>query len=185
MCICHTIRELHSEVELIILQHPDESNRAKGTARILNLSLGSCRILVGEDFTQNAELNNLLQDKSYNHWVLFPNKNSLSVDHLKEGQSKKHRVILLDGTWKKALKIWHLSKNLHHLTSLALPENIEGNYRIRKSPSSNSLSTVEAGYHLLTIIEPSRDFTPLIDSFNQMIDMQFEQIPSHIRNKNY
>ncbi|MBD1558004.1 DTW domain-containing protein [Vibrio sp. S9_S30] len=195
MCICHTIQNLHSEVELIILQHPDEVHRAMGTARILNLSLDSCRILVGENFTENAELNTLLQDDSYIHWVLFPNEKSVPVTQLSSAhlgntlgsrsEMKKIRVLLIDGTWKKAYKIWRLSENLHCLLSVALPDSLKGNYRIRKAPSSNSLSTVEAGFHLLNILEPSQDFTPLIESFNQMVDRQFKHIPSHIRTQNY
>ncbi|RTZ21991.1 tRNA-uridine aminocarboxypropyltransferase [Vibrio penaeicida] len=185
MCICHTIQNLHSEVELIILQHPDEVHRAMGTARILNLSLDSCRIFVGENFSEHTELNDLLQDDSYNHSVLFPSEESVPVSRLGNDEIRKHRVLLIDGTWKKAYKIWRLSENLHSLTSVALPVDLEGNYRIRKAPSSNSLSTVEAGFHLLNILDVTRDFTPLIESFNQMVDMQFKHIPPHIRAQNY
>ena len=94
MCICHTIQNLHSEVELIILQHPDEVHRAMGTARILNLSLDSCRILVGENFSEHTELNDLLQAASYSHSVLFPSEESVPISHLDNHEIRKHRVLL-------------------------------------------------------------------------------------------
>ncbi|UAB69388.1 DTW domain-containing protein [Vibrio sp. SCSIO 43132] len=185
MCICHTIQSLHSEVELLILQHPDEVNRAMGTARILKLSLANTHVLIGEDFTNDERLAQLLEDDAYHHCVLFPQKSSLSVSEIAKHKGKKLRVILLDGTWKKAYKMWRLNTMLHDLPCIALPENLEGNYRIRKAPSSNSLSTVEAGFHVLRLLDSSRDFSPLLESFERMVDMQFSHIPPHVRSKNY
>ncbi|MEF1187103.1 DTW domain-containing protein, partial [Vibrio sinaloensis] len=94
-------------------------------------------------------------------------------------------IILLDGTWKKAYKMWQLSSNLQTLPLIRLPENLQGNYRIRKAPSDNSLSTVEAGYHILQLLEPEADFSPLISAFSQMIEFQIKQMPPGVFEKNY
>ncbi len=93
------------------------------------------------------------------------------------------RVILIDGTWRKAYKIWQLSSNLHTLPSIHLPEGLKGQYLIRKAPSENSLSTVEAGYHMLSILEPERDFSPLLTAFEKMIQFQIDQMPKEVFEK--
>lgn len=186
-CICQWIQSLPSKVELVILQHPSESNRPMGTARILTLSLANSHCFVGEDFSQHSALNQLLAQPEVPHFVLYPGEGAVNhqyvADHVAKAQ--KLRIILLDGTWKKAYKMWQLSSNLHVLPLIRLPENLQGNYRIRKAPSDNSLSTVEAGYHILRLLQPETDYSSLITAFNQMIEFQIEQMPPGVFERNY
>jgi len=183
-CICQWITPLKSDVELIILQHPSEEHRPMGTARILSLSLKNSVTIVGEDFSDNERLNALLADEQYQHVILYPSEHSVPVESVTR-PDKKLRVILLDGTWKKAFKMWQVSSNLHALSTVHLPKDLKGNYRIRKAPSENSLSTVEAGYHLLNLLEGDRDFSPLLTAFDQMIQFQINQMPPGVFEKNY
>ncbi|MGO2158857.1 MAG: tRNA-uridine aminocarboxypropyltransferase [Vibrio toranzoniae] len=183
-CICQWVTPLESNVELIILQHPSEEHRPMGTARILSLSLENSVTLVGEDFSDNTKLNELLTDEDYQHVILYPSEHSVSVESVTR-PSKKMRVVLLDGTWKKAFKMWQVSSNLHALDTVHLPKDLKGNYRIRKAPSENSLSTVEAGYHLLSLLECDRDFSSLLTAFDQMIQFQINQMPPGVFEKNY
>ncbi len=187
-CICSWIVPLESEVELIILQHSSEEHRPLGTARILKLSLNNCICLVGEDFSQDNTLNNLLTDNRYQHLILYPSEQSICLSELAEDERcnrKKTRLILLDGTWKKAYKMWQLSRNLHSLPTVKLPKNLHGGYTIRKAPSENSLSTVEAGFHALSLLEPNNDFTPLLTAFENMIEFQIAQMPPGVFENNY
>jgi DTW domain-containing protein YfiP len=108
---------------------------------------------------------------------------TLSADE--SASVKKIRLILLDGTWKKAYKMWQLSTNLHAIPTVKLPENLQGHYTIRKAPSENSLSTVEAGYHALSLVEPDKDFEPLLTAFEKMIEFQIAQMPPGVFEKNY
>ncbi|MDN3699958.1 tRNA-uridine aminocarboxypropyltransferase [Vibrio artabrorum] len=183
-CICQWVTPLESNVELIILQHPSEEHRPMGTARILSLSLNNSVTIVGEDFSHNEQLNALLDDQQYQHVILYPSEHSVSVESMTH-PSKPLRVILLDGTWKKAFKMWQVSRNLHSLSTVHLPKALKGNYRIRKAPSENSLSTVEAGYHLLSLLESDGDFSSLLTAFDQMIQFQINQMPPGVFEKNY
>ncbi|MDW6003529.1 tRNA-uridine aminocarboxypropyltransferase [Vibrio mangrovi] len=184
-CLCSTIVPLSSAVELIILQHPTEVRKPAGTARILTLSLKNAQCLVGENFTDHDELNALLREPDVCHYVLYPGDDSECVGVIEPPQTEqqRRRVILLDGTWKKAYKMWQLSTNLHSLPRLHLPESLQGDYRIRKAPRDNCLSTVEAGYHLLSAWQPHLDFSPLLHSFEQMIQFQLAQMPPEVRDR--
>ncbi len=186
-CICDSIQSLDSGLELIILQHPTEEHRPMGTARILTLSLMNCHHFIGEDFSRHDELNQLLCEDEVDHFVLYPGDRALSVTEYQNqaNPAYKQRAILLDGTWKKAYKMWQLSTNLHNLPAVRLPGEINGNYRIRKAPNDNALSTVEAGYHLLSLWQPESDFTPLLVAFEQMIDFQIAQMPAGVFERNY
>ncbi|MGF1758940.1 DTW domain-containing protein [Photobacterium sagamiensis] len=193
-CICRWIQVIDAKTELWILQHPSELNRAIGTARILTLSLPNARLWVGEDFSQHDELNALLAKSGREVWLVYPGEDSVPISSLastniastspKKGTTRT--LILLDGTWKKAYKMWQLSTNLHHLPSVNLDNVENGNYRIRKSPKEQGVSTVEAGYLALAALEGQPEmFAPLLDVFNQMIDYQIQQMPAGVYQKNY
>ncbi|CAM3650213.1 DTW domain protein [Vibrio aerogenes CECT 7868] len=183
-CICPLIVSLASEVELIILQHPTEVRRPLGTARILQLSLPNSHCFTGENFTTHPQLNQLLSEPDTSHFVLYPGEGATCISAVPVPHpQQKVRVILLDGTWKKAYKMWQLSENLHELPRLALPENLKSNYQIRKAPREGCLSTVEAGYHLLSYWQPGQDFTPLLTCFEQMIQFQVAHMSPEVRRR--
>ncbi|CAM4221174.1 tRNA-uridine aminocarboxypropyltransferase [Vibrio agarivorans] len=186
-CICEYIVSIDASVELIILQHESEQNHPLGSARILDLSLARTHLFIGEDFSQHEQLNLLLADKRYQHAILYPSELAVDLTQFASqiAPEMKYRVILLDGTWKKAYKMWQLSKNLHSVPCVALPKSLKGEYQIRKAPSDNALSTVEAGYHALSILEPNTNFVPLVDAFKQMIQFQIDQMPPGVFERNY
>lgn len=190
-CICRWIQVLDAKTELWILQHPSEVKRAIGTARILTLSLPNARLWVGEDFSGHAEINALLAEPDREAWVVYPGEGAWPISQLASQPEssvspKRRTLILLDGTWKKAYKMWQLSANLRQLPTVALDMAAEGNYRIRKSPKDQGVSTVEAGYLALSALENDPEkFTPLLDVFNRMIDFQIRQMPEGVFERNY
>ena len=190
-CICEWIIPISTEVELIILQHPTEAKRPLGTAKILALSLANCRTFIGENFTEHTELNQLLADDNCQHQVLFLDGSSQAISSSLSSK-KKPCIILLDGTWKKAYKMWQLSTNLHALPKVHLDTELSGNYRVRKAPKDNALSTAEAGYHVLSQLdtEPTQaidtdKFGSILTAFDNMIEFHISQMPEGVYQKNY
>lgn len=191
-CICEWITPITTDVELIILQHPTEAKRPLGTAKILSLSLANCRTFIGENFTEHNELNQLLAQDDYLHQVLFLDNESKEINGQKIDSDQKQRIILLDGTWKKAYKMWQLSTNLHGLPKVHLDTELSGNYRVRKAPKDNALSTAEAGYHVLSqldldgsIVEDGDKFDSILIAFDNMIEFHISQMPEGVYQKNY
>ncbi|MGF1906460.1 tRNA-uridine aminocarboxypropyltransferase [Aliivibrio salmonicida] len=191
-CICEWITPITTDVELIILQHPTEAKRPLGTAKILSLSLANCRTFIGENFTEHNELNQLLAQDDYLHQVLFLDSESKAINGKKIDSDQKQRIILLDGTWKKAYKMWQLSTNLHGLPKVHLDTELSGNYRVRKAPKDNALSTAEAGYHVLSqldldgsIVGDGDKFDSILTAFDNMIEFHISQMPKGVYQKNY
>lgn len=184
-CICPLISQIDNDIPLIVLQHPSEVKQPLGTARILSLSLPGCEVIVGEDFTDNAQLNTLLNGDT-DYAVLYPGENALPISSWAKERTKTQGLILLDGTWRKAFKMWQLSKNLHALPCVSLEGIAQGNYRIRKSPKAEGLSTVEAGFYALaTMSGEAKHYMPLLDAFNGMIDFQIQQMPPGVYERHY
>lgn len=182
-CICSTIEVIDNRYFLHILQDPSEEKKAIGTARILDLSLQRCKISIGETF--DAGLFDL--DNSY---LLFPDPAAIPVSELHAMQNttinQQSQFILLDGSWKKAYKLLMSNPFLQALPKVVINVDQKSRYRIRKSPREDGLSTVEAGYYLLSQLENNSDkFKPLLKSFEYMIDYQISKIPPAIYQKHY
>ncbi|USH03314.1 DTW domain-containing protein [Grimontia kaedaensis] len=187
-CICPFIQKIESDVPVIVLQHPSEVKQPIGTARILSLSLPNCRLIVGEDFSDNDELNQLLHSDVH-YALLYPAETSEPIGNWQldgMSQNKQRGLILLDGTWRKAFKMYQLSQNLQALPCVKLDDIQSGNYRIRKSPVDGGLSTVEAGFYALSAMAgDSEPFQPLMTAFNEMIEFQIKQMPPGVFERHY
>jgi len=180
-CICGTIKSINNVHHLHILQDPSEEKKAIGTARILTLSLNKVELTIGKIFDeQHFDLNNT--------YLLFPSEDAIPAEQLVEQSviDESSQFILLDGSWKKAYKLLMSNPFLQNIPKIAINVDTKSNYRLRKSPRKDGLSTVEAGYYLLSQLENDTEkFTPLLKSFEFMIDYQISQMPADIYQRHY
>lgn len=165
-CICAFIIKISNKIPVLVLQHPSEIKQSKGTVALLKRSLRDCRVIIGEDFTHNDELNTLIL--SHQSILLYPSDNaqtligqfyssktSISTKKGTNANLKPPLLIILDGTWKKAYRMFMLSSNLHCINHACLPQSIanNGQYLIRKVAKKNALSSLEAVCYALAILE--------------------------------
>ena len=168
-CICSFISKTNNRIPVLVLQHPSEVKQSKGTVALLQRSLNICQVLIGENFTENSELSKIL--KQHQPILLYPGESaqellktvncgsSVSVENTKAVEVKPLLLVILDGTWKKAYRMFMLSKNLHSLTQVSLPEFLanNGRYLIRKVAKKNALSSLEATCYALALLEGELD----------------------------
>lgn len=186
-CFCHTITPQHNELALTILQHPSEVKHARGTAKIVELSLDNCEVIIGEDFSDNDAFNQLFNQDSAKLLLLYPGEHAITpaqfTQQLAESNTESlsdYRVIVIDGSWKKAYKIFRLNPRLADIPCIGIDASFESNYRIRKSSREDSLSTLEACHALLSQVEGDK-FSGLLTSFDYMIDFQLKAMPSDVQ----
>ncbi|MBL0596972.1 DTW domain-containing protein [Aeromonas jandaei] len=173
-CLCEYIVPLENRTPLYILQHPYEVAHPKGTAALLAASLQQAEIRVGEDFSRDRWLNDLLADPSLCCYLLWPDEEAISPAELRGQMASVSPAatavafILLDGTWRKAFRMLQSNPALARLPRIGLGA-IAGQYAIRKKPFPEALSTIEAGYHLLSQWEgePER-YAPLLTLFERL-----------------
>lgn len=183
-CYCHKIVKVKNISKVIILQHPSETKHPLNTARIAALSFQNCEVIIGEDFSDHQKLNKILRNEDC--FLLFPSSDAANIQAIRNqaNKNKPMTLILLDGSWKKAKKIFYLSKNLHTLTKVQLASEYSSRYRIRKQPSHHYLSTLEALTYALNTLEES-DFSRVFEAFDYMIDFQIKKMGSLIYQRNY
>ena len=157
-CVCAAIIPMKCAVQVTILQDPSESQHAKNTARLIPLILPNCDIIVGntpEDFA--ALCTRLHPEIAQGHCaVIYPSPSALCVENLATTNNTSSRppfshLILLDGSWRKAKKIWLSNPWLHTLPVLSFAQVPDGQYHIRHTQLTDSLSTLEALAHTLQI----------------------------------
>ncbi|WP_426078620.1 tRNA-uridine aminocarboxypropyltransferase [Janthinobacterium sp. PSPC3-1] len=182
-CICQWVRPLPHQVEILLLQHPLEVHNAKGSARLLHLSLPNSRLVAGESFAA-GELDALLAGK---HNVLLypdtPGDRSLGIapppplDASLLLDPAGLRLVVLDATWRKSRKMLYLNPALQRLPRLPLRDTPPSHYLIRKAHAPDQLSTLEATcYALMQLEDEAARFAPLITAFDGFVAQQLSYI---------
>ena len=173
VCVCSVITQIAVDVEIIILQHPSEKNRAKNTARLVSLVVPDAKVVVGESAADFEQIKQRLVDRESagaRAAVLFPSPESTILSENFESASNIiQTLILIDGTWRKAKKMWQLNPWLWTLVVFRLEAGSKSRYRIRKGSQAGGLSTLEAAALALEIVEDA-DTEPLYKAFEAMQD---------------
>lgn len=191
-CICTFVSPVQNKIHVVILQHPSEISQTKGTVSLLAKSLHYCQVIIGEDFSDNEQLNQVLAQ--YNCLLLYPSEKSkvlssdlhcclvnskLQNDQELAKEFKKYCLIVIDGTWKKAYKMFKLSQTLQQIPQVCLPESLAstGQYHIRKVAKNNALSSLEACCFALSLLEGSDKYQTLLAKFNDFNQFQLSFRP--------
>ena len=168
-CLCALVTPVRNDVDVLVLQHPDEAGEAKGSARLLRLSLARCRVLVGEVF-EPARLLELLDGDVSGNALLYPSETG--ADPLDRSPAAlPRRLVVLDGTWRKSLRMLHENPLLQTLPRWSVAPVEAARYRaLRKARLPAQLSTLEAACAALREIEaaPAR-YAPLLSAFDRFV----------------
>ena len=192
------------QLEVLILQHPLEATNPKGSARLLHLCLPGSRLYIGESWRADAlhamlngpldaldALNQAAGDVGKTHapkqvLLLYPDTDHVPAlaqapapPNAQRGAPHSLRLVVLDGTWRKSLKMLHLNPALQQLPRLALQDLPESRYRIRQAHQPDQRSTFEATCAAMAQLEPQADtrsaphFTQvLLNAFDRFIAQQ-------------
>jgi len=179
VCYCHTVMKVSNHWPVSILQHPQESKHAIGTARIAELSLSHCQLEVGERLDTGRTVLELPQTV-----LIYPGDDAAELDSL-VGSSPK-TLLFLDASWRKSHRMLMESPELQSLPKISLRPDQVSRYRIRKSSTTDSLSTLEAIVFALSVLERDSDkYLPLLQTMDWMIEKQIECMGEAVFNKNY
>jgi hypothetical protein len=95
------------------------------------------------------------------------------------------QLILIDGTWSKATRVYYEHGWLHSLPQYKLPlgKRTSRYKNLRKEPKKEYLSTLESGAWALQLIEPGlvEEIEGVLDSFGEMIKRQAEYQAEAVR----
>jgi DTW domain-containing protein len=173
VCYCAAIAPLETRTRVVFLQHPREEQLGIGTARMASLCLPSSELHVGLRFSGSPALLKAIDDPERPAYLLFPGPDAIDV--ATAPPTGPITLIVVDGTWAQAKKIVRSTPELAALPRYTFIAPAPSNYRIRRPPRLEYLSTIESMAHVLGVIEgdPTR-FLALHAPFQKMVEAQLE-----------
>lgn len=187
-CYCEWIQPFDPQIQFVILIHPIEVRRRIATGRMSFLSLKNSKLISGHNYTNNAQLNKILNDPGNHCMMLYPGRLSKNITPMSQEErfdlvppDKKLTLVVIDGTWSTARKMVHLSQNIKSLPRICFSPETPSNFRVRQQPRRECVSTIEAIHHTLELLGPAcglRTQTRIHDSlmkiFDNMVNRQIE-----------
>jgi DTW domain-containing protein YfiP len=139
-CVCeHIITPIKTNTKFIILMHPKEYRKTKnGTGHMTNNSLENCELYVGIDFTNHKRVNELLDDKTYEPYILYPDVDSIKLNTqtpiiILSAYSQKEMLLeAIDlGISKYFIKPFDIESFIEYLKELSNKINKEKDYTLK------------------------------------------------------
>ncbi len=169
LCICDSISPIENKIALLILQHPQEQDRAHGTARLTALHFKNAVLKIGLSWPSLSKaLGRQVADPS--RWAVLylgsakvaeleTDRDIVAIDRKGEIEENQRAIlkdiegiVLLDGTWSQAKALWWR------------------NAWMLREPRRDGLSTIEAAAMLLAGIEKRPDIAETLHrSFERML----------------
>ncbi|GAB3106134.1 DTW domain-containing protein [Aestuariicella hydrocarbonica] len=183
-CFCDLVVNVTPAVEVIIWQHPSEAGHAKGTVPLLARCLTNSQLIIAETLNR-CDFEKRVGPTARQLQLLFPTDQLQPAPAQDMGSNRLHvptagqlRLLVLDGTWRKARKLLYLNPWLSELRPYPLTAPGPGRYSIRKAEKPGQLSTLEAVCAAISQAEKSASHSlPILQAFDQYLIRLSQQNP--------
>lgn len=173
LCLCRLITPVPNRTEVVILQHVRERFHPFGSVRLLDAALERCRVHVA--FRTSGKRVDTALPLPDGAALLYPRPGARTIETLPEAE-RPRSLVLLDGTWSQAHRLYRDNPWLQRLPHLSLKPTAPSLYRVRREPHPHCLSTLEAAVHALSVLEPDCEGLPdLLGVFARMNAQQLER----------
>jgi hypothetical protein len=188
LCVCDAVETIKARTSVLILQHPQEQDRALGTARLTALHFADAVLKIGLSWPSLSKaLGRRVHDPS--RWAVLY-LGSAKVDDLdtdraivainRKGEIEDNQrailediegIVLLDGTWSQAKALWWRNAWMLKCQRVILgPRQVSRYGKLRKEPRRDGLATIEAAAMMLAALERRPDIeATLLESFERML----------------
>ncbi len=171
LCVCSGVVALDTRLQVVIVQHPQEQDKALGTARLTAAHFNKAEVKVGLSWPSLAKLLGRPADASRWGVLYLGSLKAVDLDPLADvvvlnGKATAAHpdqaailtglegVIVLDGTWSQAKALWWRNAWLLKCQRIILNPSSPSRYgKLRYEPRRDSLSTLEAVALLMSRLE--------------------------------
>jgi DTW domain-containing protein len=198
LCICDSVTPIENKVSLLILQHPQEQDRALGTARLTAMHFENAVVKIGLSWPSLSKaLGRPVDDPS--RWaVLYLGSAKVSeldtdaeiVAINRKGEIEPHQrailgdiegIVLLDGTWSQAKALWWRNAWMLKCQRIILGPKRASRYgQLRREPRGDGLSTIEAAAMLLAGLEKRPDIAETLNGCFERMLARYRQVQAEM-----
>ncbi len=174
-CCCPWARPGRSPLRFVLLMHHKEPMKPTNTGRLIAEILPDTQAFCWDRTEPDPALLALLSDPAYQPILVFPASHAEPervIDQLPTNAGgRQPLLILLDGTWKQARRMFQ-SDELADLPVLSVAPEVASRYRLRSAAHPHQLATAEVAAQVLAIAGDQRNAQAL-DAFFQVFTRRY------------
>jgi tRNA-uridine aminocarboxypropyltransferase len=188
LCICDSVTPIQNRISLLILQHPQEQDRALGTARLAALHFANATFKIGLSWPSLARAlgrpvadparwavlylgSSKVADLETDAEIVAINRKGELAERQRAILDRIEGVVLLDGTWSQAKALWWRNPWMLKCQRIILGPRRPSRYgQLRREPRRDGLSTIEAAAMLIAGLEKRPDIAATLNAgFERML----------------
>jgi DTW domain-containing protein YfiP len=153
-CVCSVMNPIETKANVSLIVHVSELKLTSNTAQFVEKILpNQAQIFIRGRVNDNFEADPILS-RPGRALFLFPDENSLTLDDdfLKYHPGPYH-LIIPDGNWNQAKRVKKREEKFNTIPTVKLPEGLIGEYKLRKAPRPDWVSTYEATAYALGVLD--------------------------------
>ncbi|MBY5994046.1 tRNA-uridine aminocarboxypropyltransferase [Ferrimonas balearica] len=173
-CCCAWARPGQSPLRFCLLMHHKEPMKPTNTGRLIAETLPDTLAYCWDRTEPDPALVALLSDPAYQPMVVFPGQYAEPervVESIEVSSAKRPLLILLDGTWKQARRMFQ-SDLLTGLPVLSITPEALSRYKLRSAAHEHQLATAEVAAQVLAIAGDQRN-AQVLDAFFQVFSQRY------------
>lgn len=159
LCTCTWRKSLVTEARFLLIMYDDEVLKPSNSGRLIADLVPDTHAYIWSRVQANREMLSLIHDPNYQAYVIFPREYAtegqpvvaqLPINHgferdnvLSHDETKPPLFIMLDGSWREAIKMFRKSPYLHQLPLLSFSAEHTAQYMLRKGSHDFQLGTCE------------------------------------------
>lgn len=182
-CICDHVPKTSSDVGFLLLMYDTEVLKPSNTGRLIADLIPDTYAFLWSRTQENQQLLDLLDDQQWQPYVVFPKQYAdserkvyTSAVHVPIG--KKPLLIMLDGSWREAKKMFRKSPYLERFPMISIDldmfEGDKSRYQIRNAAISNQLATAEVAARVLAMVGEEHN-SQLLDLWFDVFNFQYQR----------
>ncbi|MGI2173741.1 tRNA-uridine aminocarboxypropyltransferase [Shewanella ulleungensis] len=180
-CTCKHRQYLVTQVSFMLLMYNDEVLKPTNSGRLIADLIPDTHAFLWTRTDTDQQMLALLADERYQPYLVFPQQyienqqaivNQILPDNLRQinGTVKIPLLVMLDGSWREAIKMYRKSSYLHHMPVLSFAPETLATYALRKGSHDFQLGTAEVASLALTAAQEPQNGAALSAWFDLFVE---------------
>ncbi len=176
ICICEQVPSVTTRTQVVIVRHATEAKLTSNSGRLAHLALENSLLLTHGEWRKETTGPFLGQIRSSKvNEAALPAEGSLLLFGSNDAKSRTpvtrmpQRLVVLDGTYRQARRMYKQIKALRGMPDLSLPAPVPSIARLRKAPHREGMATLEAVAHALDLLEGEAVGRPLHQLYAEFV----------------
>ena len=153
-CVCSILTPFEISTNVSLIVHVSELKLTSNTAQFVEKILpSSAEIFIRGRVNDNFEGDPIVA-RSGRPLFLYPSEDSLELNaDFVQSHPGPYHIIIPDGNWHQARRVKKREEKFQDIQSVRLPAGLVGEYKLRKAPQPEWVSTYEAVAYALGVLE--------------------------------